>query len=259
MQRKKQRKSSGRAKKRSREHPEIRKIEEKLGMVQLRDLIQVSRNMPYRGLRAPKGAYPGAQLTVRNFASTFGVQTALSNVGGSSNPAQLIQNSATAVYFAVAFQLSDLPQSATFAALFDRYRFEKVKVHFKARNNAVFIANTASPNASVPTGYVVVDRDDSTALTSTSDALQYDNAMSFSGTEDFTVEIVPSITPAVFASGAFSGYGTTPSNAMWLDIANTSIPQYGVKGHVAPLTATTSSSWVWDITAEYVVSFAKIR
>ncbi len=258
MQRKQRRKQKV-SKKRPKEHPEIRRIEARLGMVQLRDLILVARNMPYRGLRAPKGAYPGAQLTVRQFASTFGVQTSLSNVGGSASPAQLVQNSATTVFFALAFQLSDLPQSGTFSAMFDRYRFERVKVHFKARNNAVFIANTASPNGAVPTGYVVVDRDDSTALTSTSDALQYDNAESFSGTEDFTVEIVPSITPAVFASGAFSGYGTTPSNSMWLDIANTSIPQYGVKGHVAPLTATTSSSWVWDITAEYIVSFAKTR
>lgn len=259
MQRKSARNRRGRAKKRSPEHQEIRKLETRLGMIQMRDLIRVSRNMPYVGLRIPKGPSPGAQMTTRQFASTFGVQTALSNVGGSASPAQLIQNSATAVFFALAFQLSDLPQSGTFAALWDRYRFEKVKLHFKARNNAIFVANTASPNGAVPTGYVVVDRDDSTALTSTTDALQYENVESFNGTEDFTVEIVPSITPAVFASGAFSGYGTVPSNSMWLDIANTSIPQYGVKGHVGPLSATTSSSWVWDITAEYIVSFAKVR
>ena len=121
------------------------------------------------------------------------------------------------------------------------------------------VFNTASPNGAVPTGYVVVDRDDATALTSTTDALQYDNAESFNGTEDFTVDVIPSVTPAVFASGAFSGYSTAPCNALWLDIANTSIPNYGIKGHIGPLSATTSSSWAWDITAEYIVSFRKTR
>ncbi len=215
--------------------------------------------MPWKPLKAPKGPMSGAQFTIRQMPQTFGSQTGLSNVGGSSAVAQLIQGSATAVYFAIAFQLSDLTQSTTLAALFDQYRIEKVKVHFKSRNNAVSVFNTASPNGGVPTGYLVVDRDDGTALTSMSDPLQYDNVVSFNGEEDSTVELVPSITPAVYSGGAFSGYTTAPSTSHWIDIANTSIPAYGIKGAVGPLSASVTSSWVWDITAEYIVSFRKTR
>lgn len=210
-------------------------------------------------LKNPKGPFPGAQYTTRQMASTFGVETGLSNVGGASGPGQLIQAGSTAVYFALGFQLSDLTNSATLASLFDQYRLERVKVHFKSRNNAVAVFNTASPNGGVPSGFVVVDRDDATALTSTTDALQYDNVQSFTGEEDFTIDLVPSMTPPIFASGAFSGYTTIPSDSTWVDIANTSVPAYGVKGHVGPLAATTTSSWVWDITAEYIVSMRKTR
>ena len=256
MQRKNRQSKS---KKKSSERPEIRNLERRLGLVLPPEILRVSRNMPYMTLKNPRGPRQGAQFTTRQWASTFGVSTGLSNVGGSSSPAQLIQGSATAVYFALGFQLSDLPQSATLASLFDQYKVERAKVHFKSRNNAVSVFNTASPNGGVPTGYVVVDRDDATALTSTTDALQYDNAISFSGEEDFSVELVPSMTPPVFASGAFSGYTTTPSDSLWIDIANTSVPSYGIKGHVGPLPASVTSSWAWDITAEYIVSFRKTR
>ena len=87
--------------------------------------------------------------------------------------------------------------------------------------------------------------------------MQYDNAIQFNGEEDIEVEIVPSITPSVFASGAFSGYGVRPP--MWIDVANTAVPHYGVKIYVGPLTATTTSAWTWDISAEYIVSFKNSR
>lgn len=260
MQRNVRRNRRGRnASKKPREHQEMRSIEKKLGLILPPEQIRVARNMPYLALKNPKGPRPGAQYTTRQMASTFGIETGLSNIGGSSSPAQLIQNGSSAVYFALGFQLSDLPQSATFAALFDQYKLEKVKIHFKSRNNAVSVFNTASPNGGVPTGYVVVDRDDATALSSTSDALQYDNVQSFSGEEDFTVELVPSMTPPVFASGAFSGYTTVPSDSLWIDIANTSVPAYGIKGHIGPLAVSTTSAWTWDITAEYIVSMRKTR
>ncbi len=230
-----------------------------MGLILPFERLKVGRNMLWKPLKAPKGPIAGAQLTIRQMPQTFGNQTGLSNVGGSSSAAQLIQGSATAVYFAIAFQLSDLTQVSTLAALFDQYRIERVKVHFKSRNNAVGVFNTASPNGGVPTAYAVVDRDDSTALTSMTDPLQYDNVVTFNGEEDCSVELIPSLTQALFASGAFSGYSTVPAPSMWVDIANTSVPAYGIKGAVGPLTATVTSNWVWDVTAEYIVSFRKTR
>ncbi len=240
-----------------RERKAIRRLERDDGLIPLFQRLVSARNLRHTYLKQPKRSYKGAMLTVRNWVSTFGVSSGLTGVGGASSAAQLIQNSATSVYAAVAFQLSDLPNTSSFSALFDQYKIERVKLHFRARNNAVFVANTASPNGGVPMGTVAVDRDDASAWTSATDGLQYDNAIQFNGEEDFEVELVPSITPSVFASGAFSGYGVR--SPMWIDIANTSVPHYGVKLHIGPLSATVTSSWVWDVGAEYIVSFKNSR
>lgn len=239
---------------------EVNLLERQAGLRKsYQELRNLGRSSVVPFLREPQGPRQGANFTSRQLAATFGVQTGLSNVGGSSSPAQLIMAGSTAVYFAMAFQLSDLTQSSTFAALFDQYRLEHVRVHFKSRNPATFVANTSSPNGSVPSGYLVVDRDDATALTSISDTFQYENVIAFNGYDSSYVDLIPSLTPAVFASGAFSGYSTRDSDGVWLDIANTSIPSYGIKGALGPLSVSTTSSWTWDIYAEYIVSFRKTR
>jgi len=244
----------------SNEKAQWKKLERKLGLVLPFERLEVGRNLKWRPLKTPKGPREGAQFTTRQIASTFGVESGISNVGGGTTGAgQIVQGGATAAPFALAFQLSDLSQSSTFASMFDQYRMEKVKVHFKARSNAVAVFNTASPNGAVPTAYIVVDRDDASPLASIQNAMEYDNVQAFNGEEDCTVELVPSVTPAVFASGAFSAYTTVPSDGVWLDIANTSVPCYGVKGVIGGLTVSTTSSWVWDVIAEYVISFRKTR
>lgn len=225
--------------------------------VQFPYAMAASRNMRVHTLPRPLGPHPGAALTLKQMPTTFGVQVGLSNVGGSSAPANLIQNSAVFFNTVIAFQLSDLPNVSSFAALFDQYRIDKVLLRVKSRNNAVFVANTASPNGAVPTAYAVRDIDDSSTLSVLGDYLSYDTCLTFNGEEDFVIELTPSITKATYASLAFSGY--TVERPCWLDIANTSIPHYGVKIGVGGLTASTSSSWAWDITAEYIVSFMNSR
>lgn len=249
----------GPRKKAKNEKPLLRKIEGKLGMIAPFEHIEIGRNMKWVPLKVPKGPKPGAVFTTRQFAATFLSSAGLTNVGGSSGAAQLVQNGATAVNFAIGFELQDLTQVSTFSSLFDQYRWERVKVHGKARSNAISVFNTAAPNSAVPSGFIVVDRDDISAPAGITDCMQYDNAQAVNGAEDWTVDLVPSVTPALYSTGAFSGYSTVPGDSLWLDIANTGIPAYGVKGSIGPLTATTSSSWVWDLSAEYVISFRKVR
>lgn len=205
-------------------------------------------------IRIPKP--PRMIFRLRQLASTFTDQSGLSNLGGNV-AATLIQAGSTLIAFSVGFELSDLAQVATWQAVFDQYKIEKVLLRFRARNNAVSVFNTASPNGGVPTGYVVIDRDDSTALASVLAAEEYDTCETFEGTDSITIVLEPSITPAYYASGAFSAYGvTTPK---WLDIANPGVPHYGVKGVIGGLTVTTTSAWVWDISAEYIVAFKNVR
>lgn len=196
---------------------------------------------------------PGSRLTTRQLTKTF------SNSTGLSGSSISIASGATPSLGAISFTLSDLAQVSSFSALFDQYRFERVRLHVKSRNNAVFVANTASPNAAVPQVLLAIDRDDANAPSAYTDLLQYDNVVSVSGEEDAIVDLVPNITPAVFASGAFSGYASTPSNSMWIDIANTTVPVYGVKFATDTLTLSTTSSWTWDLIAEVVISFKNTR
>jgi len=223
--------------------------------------LSIERNQKLILLREPRRPAKGARVTIRQMLNNFNSQTGLSNLGGNT-PAQLIANSGNAVTgfgFCVGLEAQDLAQFASWSACWDQYRIEKFLVRFKARNNAVSVQNVASPNSGVPTGYLVVDRDDATALTSSAAAQEYDNVTCFSGEEDITASMIPSVTPAVFASGAFTGYGIRPSKSMWLDVANNNIPHYGLKGWVSGLTVATTSAWVWDMTAEVLISFKNPR
>ncbi len=216
-------------------------------------VIRIWKDLPPKIPRAPRGPHAGCLFTTRQLVATFNGSTGLTN----SN--QILQNSAVAVFGSFSFRHDDMAQSATFAALFDQYRFEEVLLRFYCRNNAASVFNIASPNNAVPTLYVVIDRDDATQPSLITDLRQYDNAESLNGTSSVDIRLKPSITPAVFASGAFSGYSVERSDQSWIDIANTSVPNYGVKWGIPGLTATTSSSWVWDVEAWYTVSYRNTR
>jgi len=257
----KQNKKKEGKKKPSGEKQAIRKLERALGFASPRQRLFAGVNMMPRFLKSPKGPYSGAHMTVRQIANGLGTSTGISNsgYGASMGCGQLVCNSPTTTYFAFGFNLADLPQSSTLVSLFDQYRLEKTKVHFIPRSNATFLANTASPNSSMPIGYCVVDRDDASAPSTLSEVQQYDNAIAFTGKHYFCVELTPSITPASYASGAFSGYLVKDSDAEWIDAANTNVTAYGVKGCVSGLTTSTTSSWIWDIIVEHIVSFRKVR
>ncbi len=235
------------------------KLARLLGEAPDQQSFKVGRNLIHRFIVPPPRPMPGARLTTRQIAGTFNTQSGLTNVGGGAYAAAFVVNSATATLASIAFRLDDLTQASSFSALFDQYRIERVRLHIKSRNNATLLANTASPNAAMPSCYLVVDRDDSTAPAALTDLFQYDNVISFNGGEDAIVDLVPSATPAVYASGAFTGYSTKPSNSVWLDMANSDVPMYGVKLGGSGLTVSTTSAWTWDIIPEYVVSFKNTR
>jgi len=214
--------------------------------------IRCGANLIHSFRPPPSRPLPGAKFSTRQLTETFGNSTGLS---GNS----IQQNGPTGVYGAVAFQLSDLANSSTFSSLFDQYRIERIRLYIRARTNAASVFNTASPNAAVPRAFIVIDRDDNSAPTAITDLMQYDSVATFTGHEDCVVDLVPNLTPAVFSGGAFSGYSSVPSSSMWIDIANTSVPVYGVKFGITGLTTSTSSSWYWDLTAEMVVSFKNTR
>jgi len=248
-----------------------RKIKSRSGKNREKELVQALQSLPQPRFlcklwatippvtpKPPKGPRPGAAFSTRQMPTTFNTESGLSNVGGSSGAAQLIQSGSSSVLVAIAFRLDDCGQSSTFSSLFDQYRIDKVVLRFYTRNNSTSVFNVAAPNSSVPLGYVTQDLDDATAPASLNAVREYDKCVTFTGNTSFDLTLTPRPTAALYAAGAFSGYQTLDVEP-WIDIANADVPHYGVKLAVGALTATTTSSFVWDIEAHYWLSFRNTR
>lgn len=212
-------------------------------------------NVPPR-MPSPGGASNGAVYSTVEFVrgSDMTLPTGSAIVG-----ALIRQGGSTDTYAAWAFCLADIPNVASIGALFDQYRIDLIQFRLRSRNPSVFVANIASPNNATTTPLVVVDRDDATAPTTLSELQQYDNCQIISAQDSIDIVLWPSITPSVFSGGAFSGYAVQDSGDVWLDLANTSIPHYGIKVGMPALVASTTQKFDWDVEAFYHVSFKNKR
>lgn len=218
-------------------------------------MVIFNTSIPPR-MPAPGGPSPGAHFTTTMFVR--GSDMTLPT-GGAIVGALIRQSSSSDVFASWAFCLADCPNVAALAAQFDQYRIEEIQFRLRSRNPGVFVANTASPNYSTTSPLLLVDRDDNTAPTTLLELQQYDNCQQFSAQDSIDVIFEPSITLSVFSGGAFSGYTVTPSRENWLDVANASIPHYGIKVGMPALVATTSQKFDWDVEAVYNVSFLNSR
>ncbi len=205
---------------------------------------------------APGGPSPGATMTTTQFVrgSDMTLPTGSAIVG-----ALVRQSGSTDIFAAFAFCLADIPNITAVSSLFDQYRIEEIHFRLRTKNPGLVLENQASPNYGGCSPLLIIDRDDATAPTTLSELQQYDNCVEFSAQDNCDVILEPSITPSVFSGGAFSGYGVQDSRTRWLDVANTSIPHYGVKIGMPALVATTTQKFDWDVEAIYKVSFLSVR
>ena len=213
-------------------------------------LFTYQRPIPSR-MPAPHGPLQGADMSTNQLVTSFNTST---NVGSG---AFIVQNGSTSVMGSIAFRLDDLDQVATFSSLFDQYRIDRVHLRIRPRNNSVFLASTASPNQASPVMFVVVDFDDATAASTVADLRQYSNCIELNTSDSADIILKPAVTPAVWSSGAFSGYSVEGSR--WIDVANTAVPHFGVKFGVTALQLSATYSWAWDVEAWYTVSFRAVR
>jgi hypothetical protein len=200
----------------------------------------------------PLGPVSGAQLTVKQFVNVFGDSTAVSS-------GNITQNGVTAVLGQIAFLFNDLPQFSSFSALFDQYRFERVHLRIKPYNEAINLITIGTVNQALPSLFIVVDRDDGSAPTSIQSLQEYDNCQVITGSQAYDCILTPSLTPAVYSSGAFTGYEVADSTQHWVDIASTQVPFYGLKFGVTPLNTSTTAVWQWSVEAWFEVSFKNVR
>jgi hypothetical protein len=190
----------------------------------------------------------------RQGISAFNVSSGIS--GGGTHPFFTAVDS-TDTFPVIAFSFQDLAQEASLANLFDQYRFDGVELIIKPSNAVVDLHAAATPNQINPQVQIVLDFDDATALTSSAAAEQYDNVVTIMGSEGAHIRLVPAVTPAVYASSVFTGYGVT--GPMWLDCNSDVVPHYGVKFAVQGLSAASTEFYQWNIQCWYHVSFRNVR
>jgi len=191
---------------------------------------------------------------IRQGISSFNSSSGIS--GGGTHPFFTSQ-AATDTFPVVAFELDDLAQEATLANLFDQYRFDMVEMIIKPSNSALDLHSAASPNQINPQVVIVLDFDDSTALTSAGQAEQYDNHVVIMGSEGAHIKLVPAITPAVWTGGAFTGYAV--SGPQWLDCNSNTVPHFGIKFAVQGLSTASTEFYQWNLQTYYHMSFRNVR
>jgi hypothetical protein len=204
----------------------------------------------------PGGPISDATLSMTQYVAGSDMTLA---TGSAIVGALIRQSTATDVFASWAFALADIPNISAVSSLFDQYRLDKIHFRLRSRNPALFMMNQASPNYSATTPLLVLDRDDNTAPTTLTELKQYSNVQVISACDSIDIVFDPSYTRAVYSGGAFSGYEVVTDSDGWLDVANTTIPHYGIKAGIPALVASTTSKLDWDVEAWYTVSFLTIR
>jgi hypothetical protein len=209
-------------------------------------------NPPPPVMRTCKGPRQGAQLTERFNLESFTLETGLT--GGFV----IAPTPTTSLFGQIAIELQDLPQSADYTTIFDQYRIDRVQFRISPQINSIQ-ATTASPNAVVPRLFVVVDRDDATVPTTLAQLREYDNVQDILPYQGIVIDFEPSVTPAVYQAGAFSGYSVAPSGDHWIDAASGAVPFYGIKFGCDPTTTGATAAYNWYVDAYVQISFKNTR
>lgn len=203
------------------------------------------------------GPTNGAQFTITRFVDTINDSSGL--ITGGDIP--YVSSSAGApALFSMGFELDDFLTSdvTNLKGLFDQYRIDEVDCIFLPSGNTVEKDTAGSTNRAGALLAVTTDRDDASAPASWQAVLDYGQAQVAPAYGGMHVRMVPSLTPSVYASGAFSGYVTT-DKPLWLDLANSNVPYYGIKGAVQALDVSSTNVYLWNILLKYRVSFRKTR
>lgn len=130
-------------------------------------------------------------------------------------------NVAASVFASLNFTLSQIDDVASLKGVWDQYRIDLIEVW-------LFVVSSGSTSSALPCTpwYTVVDYDDSTALTTVGQALDYENCqMSILSAGQYR-RFKPHMAVAAY-QGAFTGY--TNLAGQWIDAAYDTVQHYGVK------------------------------
>lgn len=188
-------------------------------------------------------------------------------VDGSYNPnfnLRYVSQIVTAQSIGASFRLSDLPQSASFVALFDQYRITKVRVDFIPMSNSSVVSGPGGTAGSIQginnAGLIatVIDYDDNAGIGFAAmqeyESFKVTPAIS---SRTHSVTLVPRIAMAAYGVGAFTSYAIGP-RGQWVDVASPAIEHYGMKMYIDPY-ASALAGQTWQIMLYYDIEFRFVR
>jgi hypothetical protein len=152
------------------------------------------------------------------------------------------------------FTLSDLDSPSEFTGLFDQYRIECVAFRLMPMQNAVGLTTNSTTTCVTP--YVVVDYDDSNALTSAAQARSFESCVIVPPGRACVRQFQPRVALAGY-TGAFTGYANV--SPPWIDAASTTVQHYGIKLYIPGATAAQTQLQSWTVEREYWISFRKVH
>jgi len=148
-------------------------------------------------------------------------------------------------------QFSDLPSASTWSSLFDRYCIHGAKVEFRPYSNQSWTGVT-----SIGTLHTAIDFDDATAPATIAAVERYGTYAGCTGNQPLVRHFKPRVATAVYRTGVSSGYAESATD-VWLDMATTDIPHYGVK--YALETTSTSAMFTYQVFVTLDVEVAGLR
>jgi hypothetical protein len=180
---------------------------------------------------------PTGQITFRQLAP---LQTFTVTAGAAQNPV-------------INFALSGITGAGTMAALFDFYKVDAIRLTARPNNNAIGLVAPATTTL-VPL-YWVIDYNDSSPLTGSAQALEYDNCMVLSPGESGERAFRPMYN-MVAQSSAGTDYLSRSGD--WLATGYDDILHYGCKFHIPAGAVGQTTLQTWTIGIEYFLTFRQV-
>lgn len=151
------------------------------------------------------------------------------------------------------FTLADLQAYTEFTQLFDKYRITGIRAQFLPRTNVLAQNNLTGTLTECPPILTVVDYDDASTGDNYSTLMQFENCRVHNEFKPFSVFLRPQIASATYATGAFTGYGS--SRKMWIDAASPTVEYYGLKwGSLNYAVGNSTTIHVyWDVIFTYYI------
>jgi len=224
-----------------------------------------SGNLGPRSSFSPTQIYRFEQLLVANI-SNINVSTGASTY---NNPTASVcyfghtsTNVTTDAMFAQFFTLADVPQYATFTALFDQYRIARIEWIVGCTQNTANQAS-ASQSTTYPSQqlWYVVDEDDAGVVSPLTSLMEYARVKCVTGLntlgKEYTVSFTPHVAVASYGGGAFTSYNNVASP--WIDCGSTTVQHYGLKFGIPCPINTTFAQQNYTCRLKYYLEFKNVR